>query len=291
MKVFISWSGTRSHKVAKLLSEWLNLVIQAAEPWVSSNDIERGTQWAAEINSELGVTNQGIFCLTAENKEAPWILFEAGSLAKGQTTSRVYTFLVDIKPSDVTGPLVLFNHTQPTEDDMLLLARSLNERLGDRKLPESKLKSSFDNAWPMFQARFKQILEEAQPESVPKDSRTEKEILAEVLDLVRNFDNRVRMLENKVFEAPIFGPGKRIVTREEYELRAQKNAGSVAMPPPRYFGGTRPDPVASEIWNSLKEGLDDDDIRGALMGPPHFLNAEQAAEQVAIVRKMLQGPK
>jgi hypothetical protein len=32
MKIFISWSGDRSHKVAELLNEWLKCVIQAADP-------------------------------------------------------------------------------------------------------------------------------------------------------------------------------------------------------------------------------------------------------------------
>jgi hypothetical protein len=289
MKVFLSWSGERSHSVAKLLYEWLNLVIQAAEPWVSSNDIERGTQWAAEINKELEATTQGIFCLTADNKEAPWILFEAGSLAKGQATSRVYTFLVDIKPSDVTGPLVLFNHTRPTEEDMFQLARSLNDRLGDRKLPEGKLKSAFDNAWPMFQTNFKQILKEAQQETHPKDSRSEKEILAEVLDLMRGFDKRVRQLENSKTDSSII-PSKRLITREEYEAKFQRNPAAAVRQPPQYYGGA-PDPVVGEIWSRLQDGLDDDDIRGVLMGAPHFLSPEQAAEQVARVRKLVQGMK
>ena len=195
MKVFLSWSGIRSHKVAVMLHDWLSLVIQALEPWVSSSDIERGSQWNNKINKELEASSQGVFCLTAENKEAPWILFEAGSLAKGQDTSRVYTPLIDIKPSEVTGPLVQFNHTQPTKSEMRLLVGNLNERLGDNRLNDAVLNRSFENAWPKFEADFKKIISETEASTPVKDSRGEKEIMSEVLEIVRNFDRRFAGLE------------------------------------------------------------------------------------------------
>lgn len=41
MKVFISWSGNKSHKVAMIFREWLPSVIQSLEPYVSSEDIDK----------------------------------------------------------------------------------------------------------------------------------------------------------------------------------------------------------------------------------------------------------
>jgi hypothetical protein len=52
MKVFFSWSGARSHAVAKALGEWASGVIQAVEPWISS-EIEKGAKWGQEVAARL----------------------------------------------------------------------------------------------------------------------------------------------------------------------------------------------------------------------------------------------
>ena len=49
MKVFLSWSGELSHKVALAFREWLPNVIQSIEPYVSSEDIDKGARWSAEM--------------------------------------------------------------------------------------------------------------------------------------------------------------------------------------------------------------------------------------------------
>jgi hypothetical protein len=82
MKVFISWSGERSQALAQALRDWLPLVLHYVEPWLSQSDIEPGERWASEVSKELEVSNFGIICVTKENTESPWILFEAGALAK-----------------------------------------------------------------------------------------------------------------------------------------------------------------------------------------------------------------
>ena len=67
MKVFISWSGDRSQAVANAFKEWLPMVLQYVEPWVSEKDINAGERWAQMIAGELEQANFGIICLTPEN--------------------------------------------------------------------------------------------------------------------------------------------------------------------------------------------------------------------------------
>src|ERR1043165_153842 len=105
MKIFISWSGNRSRAVAETLRDWIKCVLQATRPWISTRDIDRGSLWFSEINDQLKDTSVGIICLTQENKNRPWILFEAGALAKGLSSNRVCTLLIDLKSADLEDPL------------------------------------------------------------------------------------------------------------------------------------------------------------------------------------------
>lgn len=71
MKVFISWSGNKSHKVAMIFREWLPSVIQSLEPYVSSEDIDKGARWSSDIAKELEDSTFGILCVTKDNLHAP----------------------------------------------------------------------------------------------------------------------------------------------------------------------------------------------------------------------------
>ena len=67
MRVFISWSGARSKRLAFHLHQWLGAVVQRAEPWMSDRDLEAGQRWNEEISAKLKDTHFGIICLTREN--------------------------------------------------------------------------------------------------------------------------------------------------------------------------------------------------------------------------------
>src|ERR1700749_560604 len=67
MKVFISWSGTRSRAVANALHPWLPDVLQQMEPWMSQRDIGAGARWSQELDEQLESTQFGIICVTPEN--------------------------------------------------------------------------------------------------------------------------------------------------------------------------------------------------------------------------------
>lgn len=195
MKIFISWSGERSHKVAELLDTWIQCVIQAVEPWISSKDIDKGTLWFSEVSNKLAATQNGIVCLTKANLNKPWILFESGALAKGLSTNRVFTFLIDLEPKDVKDPLAQFNHTLAQKDSLYHLLSSINKGLGENALKEKILKNVFDTYWPQFEKEFQQILKDT-PEEELKEERPKDDLLSEILYSVRGIDRRLRNLED-----------------------------------------------------------------------------------------------
>ena len=97
--VFISWSGERSRCVAEALRGWLPAVLQNVKPWMSAADVEKGTRWESEISTRLEEADVGIICLTPDNLDSRWLLFEVGALSKKLGKSRVCTYLLDLTPA------------------------------------------------------------------------------------------------------------------------------------------------------------------------------------------------
>lgn len=215
MKIFISWSGARSRAIGDVLNDWIKCVLQAAKPWMSSRDIDRGALWFNEISDQLKDISVGIVCLSQENKNAPWILFETGALAKGLTSSRVCTFLIDLEPSDLSPPLSQFNHTKPDRTSMLLLVRTLNTCLGEYGLEETVLLQVFTTYWPQFEKNFAQALVD-NPESVKSVPRPQEDILAEILDNTRLLQSMALRLENALPHAPTDSPVSKATLWEKY---------------------------------------------------------------------------
>lgn len=162
---------------------------------MSSHDIDRGAVWFSQISNELGASNQGIICLTRDNKDKPRILFEAGALAKGLTSSRVYTLLIDLKPEDVKDPLAQFNHTLPTKDDLYKLILSINRELDSRPIPDGIIRQVFEANWPLFEEKFENIINETEADTPPEIQRPQEDILSEILNSVRGIERRVSAVE------------------------------------------------------------------------------------------------
>jgi hypothetical protein len=194
MKVFISWSGDLSHKIALTFREWLPSVIQAIRPYVSSQDIDKGARWSTDIAKELSESTYGILCVTRDNIDAPWINFEAGALSKTIDKSFVAPFLFNIQRSEVKGPLLQFQSTIYEKEDLLKLMVSINTRApAGEQLEAGTLKKAFEVWWPQFEGEMKKIETSAPPgeERKPKLSRQDA-ILEEVLELSRSQQKLLR---------------------------------------------------------------------------------------------------
>lgn len=161
MKVFISWSKDRSGHIAKALSEWLPTVVQAPTYWMSQSDVFAGTRWYLEINSELSATDFGIICVTPENQHEPWLMFEAGALAKTITDRTfVVPYLIDMRPGELRLPLSEFHAVEAHKQGTFELVKSINFALRqnqERNLSESHLRAIFDDAWKRLERELKTL--------------------------------------------------------------------------------------------------------------------------------------
>lgn len=187
MKVFISWSGTKSQEVAKILKQWIPCVIQSVDPYFSSADIDKGARWSTDIAKELKDASFGILCVTKDNLSSSWLNFEAGALSKSIEQSKVCPFLIDLKPSEITNsPILQFQMASSSKDDVLKLFTSINSNLGDMRLNEDVLCRSFETFWPKIDEALKSVSSIAEVTVPAKDDKVDTQApIEEILELVR----------------------------------------------------------------------------------------------------------
>jgi hypothetical protein len=183
-KVFISWSGELSRKLSEALRRWLPSALQYVKPYYSPEDIEKGAKWNSEIAKELETSNIGVICLTRDNTEKPWIIFEAGALSKSIEKSRVCTLLFDLEPAEVKGPLTSFQATRFAKEDFKRLVSTINAAAGDVRLETGVLDTVFEMWWPKLETEIAEIIK-SHEKGGRKEKRSDRDILEEVLELSR----------------------------------------------------------------------------------------------------------
>lgn len=188
MKIFISWSGERSKAIALALRDWLPLVLHYVDPWLSEADIDAGQRWADAVAKELDACNFGVLCVTRENIGSPWVLFEAGALAKSLEGSRVIPLLLDLDFREISGPLAQFQAKKVDRSGILETVQSVNN-LAQAPVPDERYKQLFDALWPDLEKKAASIPKPASPH---KQSRPQTEVLEELVAAVRTMEGRLR---------------------------------------------------------------------------------------------------
>jgi hypothetical protein len=196
VRVFISWSGAWSKRLALALRDWLPLTVQAVEPYMSAEDIDKGARWSSDLAEELEVCNFGILCLTPENLEAAWIHFEAGALSKAVDRARVSPLLLGLRPSQVTGPLVQFQATEINYSEILALVKAINEACGEARIDPHRLERVFDAMWPPFENQVTTILTDMVAVQGTPPLRDTRALLEELLELARSQSRSLTLLEH-----------------------------------------------------------------------------------------------
>ncbi|WJY00883.1 toll/interleukin-1 receptor domain-containing protein [Curtobacterium sp. 458] len=186
MKVFISWSGRAEQAVAEALRDALKtLCVGQAEVFVSSQDIAKGERGVGVIEAQLASTDYGIIVLSAANHARPWVNYEGGALAK-TLDSPVSTVLLDIKPSDIDGPLGPFQATR--FEDQGDMKRLLSEVAvaASPEMPPGSIDVLFESVWPALSASWK-------PDAAGRREplRSNPDMLAELIDRVRNIESQL----------------------------------------------------------------------------------------------------
>jgi hypothetical protein len=194
MGVFICWSGvgSRSHQLARILSERIPEILQNVDVFLSEQDIGPGTTWMEELRKALKENRFGILCVTPENKNNLWIHFEAGSLWKGDESTRVCPLLFKTTQAEITGPLAQLQSIEFERSEFSRLMSEVNEHLGEKRISESLLQKSFDRVWDDLDEDASKIKE---PITALPAKRKPESMIEEILEIVRSLQ-RAHQEEN-----------------------------------------------------------------------------------------------
>jgi hypothetical protein len=182
MDVILSWSGAQSRKVAEALNAWLKHVLPGIRPWISTEDITKGSPWFPALLGRLEAARLCIICITPENVRSPWLYFEAGAIAGKGADTRVCAYLIGVTPAQLSnGPLGPFQATVADKADTWKLVKDINRHLRTGAHNEILLQRNFEQEW----ALLKQTLESALAEyrDVPVQQVPDSEALRAVYQL------------------------------------------------------------------------------------------------------------
>jgi hypothetical protein len=156
VRVFLSWSGQSSRKLAEALRDWLPSVLQMVEPYMSAEDTAKGARWPQEVARQLEESEFGIICVTRDNQRSEWLNFESGALSKSVLGGRVVPLLLGVDEIDPRHPLWQFQSARCERGDVLRLVRDIN-KAGERALPGEQVERYFGKWWPDLESKLADI--------------------------------------------------------------------------------------------------------------------------------------
>jgi TIR domain len=168
--------------VAGGLKSLLEYTFEGIDVFVS-NYIEPGEPWAPRLQNELEQSHFGILCLTAENFHAPWLLFEAGAMAKKfeSANTRVVPYLIDTLPeASGRSPLSQFQQVHADREGTFLLVKGINAFRENPQVSE-RLSKVFNGGWSEFEQTLKALPAVTGQQG---DLRPDREILETILQKI-----------------------------------------------------------------------------------------------------------
>ena len=165
-------------------------MIQDLEVFMSKHDMESGARWSLQLSKELQDANFGILCLTPDNLQSSWLLFEAGALAKHIDERACGLLLNGLKPTDVAGPLSQFQHRSLQESELKILVKDINKRLPTH-LSDEQLGMIFNKWWPDIERDYELAINRIGIDKASGQIRDEREILEEILTKVRTIERSI----------------------------------------------------------------------------------------------------
>src|SRR5262249_13057074 len=233
VKLFISWSGALSLEFAQALRSFCKKIIQALEPWMSDADVGAGDRWNDEVSKALTEADVGLICVTRDNLDSRWLLFESGALAKSVDKARVVPILLGIAPTDLQGPLAQFQSVEASKSGIAKLFLTLHRAMDNPRITREDVVVNLEAFWPQFDKTIRRLLASGHAEAKPAPIRSDRELLEETVKILRALgEAEARRIEEKDIQSQILAatlrgeiflaPGVTATPSEHEALRASE---------------------------------------------------------------------
>lgn len=162
MKVFLSWSKKPSEDYAKVIYEYLPMMIniKTEDIFMSKESINLGENGIGKINERLSESGFGLLFMTPNNKNETWLNFEAGAISKGLSTNRVTPLVFDAKTEEVLsgGPIANLQGIGYSKDNLLKIVLDINESLPKELLKDRVIvEKTFSILWSEISKKINDI--------------------------------------------------------------------------------------------------------------------------------------
>lgn len=240
MRVFISWSGELSKRVAQIVHSALQDLFDGVEPWMSDVDIDSGARGLTEIHASLSESSFGVIVVTLENQSRPWLNYEAGSISRaiGNSDSRVVPLLVDIaSPAQLSGPLSQF---QARIFDSEGFERLVTSIAGQVNAQAERVQRRLSGLWDDIEKEISEAKAEFSSGSRGGGRpRPQNEVLDEILthvrDLARVSDGRAALVSRRIRE--VRGPLQQLLRLgEDLMLSSDRSTSKSGLQVVRFVG-------------------------------------------------------
>ena len=191
MRIFTSWSGDRSKAAALGLKSLLQDLFEETVQVFVSDHIAPGEAWAQRLGTELEQSEFGVLCLTRDNWQSPWLLFEAGAIAKKFASSRVVPYLIDeLPPASDRSPVAQFQHVRADREGTFRLVEAIN---GIRENPKAsdRLARSFEKWWPDLEQTLKTVQTSNTSQPAVHSDRELLETILQRIDGLSRIESRI----------------------------------------------------------------------------------------------------
>ncbi len=96
----------------------------------------------------------------------------------------MFTYLIGVEPTAVTGPLAEFQHTLATKDETHQMVKTINALVDEeRRLSDTLLDRAFNRCWPELEQQLNTL---PAPQAHEPPPRKAEDMLQEVLEIVRD---------------------------------------------------------------------------------------------------------